>query len=227
MACRSAEELLNITICIGTYGASEWETMAEERALPSAVATGAEVLIGHQTDGTIASTRNGLADRATSDWLCFLDADDELAPGYLDAMRRALEQERGGHPETTALLLTPAVSYVRNGRRAPPLFLDRGVPLTDDNWLVVGTLVERDLFMQVGGFSDYEHGFEDFSLWSKCWRIGARIVKVPDAVYIAHVNPRSKHRQAWRNRRWQRQMHETVRRELDEWERNFRAAGVS
>ena len=48
----------------------------------------------------------------------------------------------------------------------------------------------------------------------KCWKAGAQIVKVPEAVYIAHVNNRSKHRQAWRNRRWQLEMHRKIRAEL-------------
>ena len=48
----------------------------------------------HDPDGTIASVRNELANTAKGEWLLFLDADDELAPGYLDAMTRALGQER-------------------------------------------------------------------------------------------------------------------------------------
>ena len=202
---------MNVSILISTYGGDEWAGMALERAFPSANVQGAyEVSSHHQFDGTIASVRNAAAEQATGDWLCFLDADDELAPGYLDAMERALEQE--GHDGN--LLLTPAVQYVRKGRPARPLFLDRGKPLSDDNWLVVGTLIERRAFMEVGGFSDYPHGFEDWSLWAKAWQAGAKIVKVPDAVYICHVNPRSKHRQGFRNRRWQVETHNRVRAEL-------------
>lgn len=113
----------------------------------------------------------------------------------------------------TPLLLTPAVSYVRKNRRATPMFHPIG-DLRSDNYLVVGTLVERDLFEKVGGFSDYPHGFEDWSLWAKCWKEGAQVVQVPLAVYIAHVNQNSKHRQGWRNRKWQVAMHERVRDEL-------------
>ena len=179
------------------------------------------MLVGHDPDGTIASARNDLAAQAQGDWLCFLDADDELARPYLRAMQRAYEQWQAAAPSAAdgkPPLLTPAVQYVRRGRPGKPTFLDRGISLRDDNWLVVGTLIHRDLFMEVGGFNDYPHGFEDWSLWSKAWRVGAEIVKVPAAIYICHVNPQSKHRQGWRDREWQTTTHLRVMKELDEWE---------
>ena len=205
---------MSVSVLIATYGGSEWEEMALTRAFPSAESQGAlQVTAFHDPDGTIASVRNEVARWAKGDWLCFLDADDELAPGYLDAMRRAMEREVDGD-----LLLTPAVSQIRKGRPREPFFFDRGIPLTDDNWLVVGTLVQRELFLSVGGFSEYEHGFEDFSLWSKCWRVGARVVKVPEAIYCYHVNPQSKHKIGWRDRKWQVAYHQKVVQELNEWE---------
>jgi GT2 family glycosyltransferase len=204
---------VNVSVIIATYGDPEWEQIAL-RALGSVEGQGAaEVIRAHSPTLSIAAVRNRTAAGASGDWLCFLDADDELAPGYLDAMRRPLEQERGDLPPQP-FLLTPAVSYVHDGRAEPPLFRDRGIPLSEDNWLVVGTLVERDLFHAVGGFSDYPHGFEDWSLWAKCWKAGARIVKVPDAVYVAHVNPNSQHRQRWRDHEWQVTTHNRVRAEL-------------
>lgn len=151
--------------------------------------------------------RNALAANAEGDWLCFLDADDELASGYLEAMARV-----GGDN----VLLTPAVQKVRKGKRAAPTFYPE-VDLMVANWLIVGTLVRRDLFERVGGFEDYPHGFEDWSLWFKCVKTGARVVRVPKAVYIQHVNPQSKHRQGWRDRKWQVATHQRVQAELEAW----------
>jgi len=206
----SLTHLMKISICIATYGSDDWRELAWSRAWPSCQDQGAcEVLVFHDTDGTIASVRNELGGQAKGDALVFSDADDELAPGYLDAMRRAAERAGDG-----PVLLTPAVSYVRKAKPSPPRFLDRGIPLSEDNWLVVGTLIRRDLFLEVGGFSDYPHGFEDWSLWAKAWKAGAQIIKVPKAVYLAHVNPRSKHRTAWCDRKWQVETHNRVRAEL-------------
>jgi glycosyltransferase involved in cell wall biosynthesis len=190
---------------IASYGDREWHSLALTRAYPSALDQGAhEIVVGHDDEVSIAQVRNALAEKTTGDWLCFLDADDELADGYLDAMARV-----GGEK----VLLTPRVQKIIKGRARPLTFYPE-VPLDQANWLVIGTLLRRDLFMEVGGFSDYPHGFEDWSLWAKCWKAGARVVRVPRAIYRQHVNPQSKHRLGWRDRRWQVETHNRVRQEL-------------
>ncbi len=207
---------MSISVIIATYGDHEWYELALKRAHPSiALGDNTQVVGCHDALGTIASARNEGAKDAWGDWLCFLDADDELAPGYVGAMERALERE--GADGNQRLLLTPAVSIVRNGRAGPATFF-KEVPLRQANWLVIGTLVHRDLFWEVGGFPEAEHGLEDWALWSKCVRAGAKIVKVPDAVYRYWANPQSMHRIMWRDKAKQVAAHRRVAAELDEWE---------
>lgn len=141
---------MKVSIIIATYGEDSWQELAYARAKPSAEAQDPyEMIVGHEKDATIATVRNALGAKATGDWLCFLDADDELGRNYLVAMRRALEQERG--TDEAPLLLTPAVSYVRKGGQPmPPKFFPIG-DFRNDNYIVVGTLVERELFLISGG----------------------------------------------------------------------------
>ena len=205
---------MNVSIVISTYGDDEWKDLAMERAYPSALNQDAhEIIVGHDDNATIAQVRNALAEKATGDWLCFLDADDELGERFVPSMRRVYEQRRGGK-RTPPPLLTPAIQYVQpSGKRQLPRFWPIG-DIRTDNFLIVGTLVSTELFMGVGGFSDYPHGFEDWSLWAKCWKAGAEIIQVRRATYIAHINPNSKHRQGFRDRKWQVSMHKQVQREL-------------
>lgn len=210
---------MRLSILIATYGDEEWSDRAAHLYM-SKKHVANEVLLNHEPEGTISEVRNVLGREASCEWLCFLDADDDLGPGYVQAMERALEQERGGPDcspgEHPPLLLTPAVQQVHKGRPRRPAFYPE-VPLDQANWLIVGTLIERDLFLRVGGFGDYPHGFEDWSLWAKAHKMGARVVKVPDAVYIQNINPQSKHRQGWRNRPWQVATHKRVQAELEAW----------
>lgn len=150
-----------------------------------------------------------LAEKATGDWLCFLDADDELSPNYLSAMRDAWDRRvsRDGTPT----LLTPSTSYVRSGGKRPR---SRVLPRTDlrfQNWLIVGTLIERSLFETLGGFRDYPHGLEDWDLWTRAWKHGVEIVEVPKAIYYAYWNNDSEHRKLFRHRRGEQVFwHQTV-----------------
>ena len=188
-----------ISVIVATYGASEWEVMAEERALASLGNLYPDQTIQiHETNGTRATSLNNGAAEADGDWLLFLDADDEFAPGYVGAMRRALERHRDDG--TRNVLFTPAVQQIRKGRPGPPFFFPE-VDLSGGNWLVIGTMISRTLFNEIGGFREHPHGLEDWNLWNRAVRAGATIVRVKDAVYRAFVNPQSEHHKFQRRRR--------------------------
>ena len=179
---------MDVTVCVATFGDKQWVDLAKERAIPSAKALGVPVFHHHGSD--LIAARNFLGHVVLSEWLCFLDADDELEAGYFDAMEHS-----------DADLRTPRVRYVRDRSFPTPRFprvaghvhgctaecLDQG------NWMVIGTLVRRDMFLAVGGFHDYPWS-EDWDLWVRCCKAGATIEPIPGAVYRAHVRSDSRNR---------------------------------
>lgn len=176
---------MDLTVIVGTFGDLKWSNLAHERAIPSAELQ-APVVHVHgdvlETYGeSLAQCRNRGAEQAKTEWLCFLDSDDEILPGFVDAMSRAPGDLR-----------TPAIEYVRAGRIRPAIFWpDRD--LREGNWLVVSTLMRRELFLDIGGFRDVPM-YEDWDLFMRCTKTGATISKVPDAVTRVHINLKSLHR---------------------------------
>jgi glycosyltransferase involved in cell wall biosynthesis len=193
---------VNVSVIVATHGGMEWQHLAAERAVPSLAGQHAEVIVYHDVDATLAAVRNTAAAGASGDWLCFLDADDRLGIGYLDAMRAAFYRgaddgsllgEIDGDGNVlrqlpAPALLVPAVQAVgRDGFcHGEPAIPSRGRTLAELNCGVIGTLVPRLLFEQVGGFHELPM-YEDWELWQRCVIAGARLVAVPDAVYCAHV----------------------------------------
>jgi len=229
---------VKISVIIATHGDEKWERLAKERAYPSACAqvypfddgndATPEVCMGHYPHCTLAEARNISAQDSTGDWLCFLDADDELAPGFLAAMSKAAENGAWAGGKT---LFTPRVSYTSaRGKREAPKFWPE-CSLTTGNWLVVSTLIPRDLFLSVGGFRDYGDppgsiGYEDWGLFALLVQAGAEIVKVPRAVLIAHITPQSRNRSPGRKERlrWHYEVGRDVWPDVydDEWKRTNR-----
>lgn len=179
------------SILICTYGDEDWVDLAYSRAYPSALAQGAlEVVVHHDPGGTLADSRNQAAADAEGEWLCFLDADDELADDYLEFMAEAWML--GAITDDWSPLLVPAVSYVNpQGKAMPPRVLNDGRPLGEVNRAVIGTLVRRSLFLELGGFRDLP-ALEDWALWMACERAGSRLVDVPAAVYRVWARPMSR-----------------------------------
>jgi glycosyltransferase involved in cell wall biosynthesis len=186
---------VDVSVIVGTFGPPEWVKLAHDRAIPSAEALGVPVV--HRHAASLARARNDGAALARTEWLCFLDADDELTPGYFEAMAAAI-----------ADLRCPAVSYVTGRRVADPKLWPE-CDLRDGNYLLIGTLVRKELFEAVGGFKTWPL-YEDWCLWQRCWKAGASIEQVPDAVYRAHIRPQSRNREPSRQEkhRWHREIRE-------------------
>ena len=179
----------SISVIISTFGDDSWREMAK-RAVNSAERQSRvphEVIVSHQD--TLQAARNAGAEVARGDWLCFLDADDALDRNYIAAMSNAVSrcEVEGGY-----WLIRPATLgvYADGATDAEPVVIAER-PLLDGNFMVIGTLVQRELFEAVGGFHDLPY-CEDWDLWIRCWKRGARFASEARAVYQVMVRPDSR-----------------------------------
>jgi cellulose synthase/poly-beta-1,6-N-acetylglucosamine synthase-like glycosyltransferase len=178
------------SVIIASYGDPKiWVPLADRAEQSAHDQDAYEIIRLHDESATLAQVRNEAGAAALGEWLCFLDADDELAPGYLDAMSHAIvtrtllgRAERG--------LFAPAVSHIwpapTNVTTTPEIPNEGNWPRMNE--CVIGTVVHKLLFADVGGFREYE-AYEDWDLWLRCERAGAEIVYVRDAVYRQYMNP--------------------------------------
>jgi GT2 family glycosyltransferase len=181
---------VDVTVVVGTYGGEYWSALALQRAIPSATRAGVKVVHCHA--GTLHDARNGGLEQVDTQWVCHLDADDELEAGYFEAMDTG-----------TADVRAPAVRYVRGGSAQWPAMPHvaghthdcTAQCLTQGNWLVVGAVARTALVRDVGGWRDFAWS-EDWDLWLRLHLAGATFEALPAAVYRAHVRPNSRNRSA-------------------------------
>lgn len=189
---------MGVTVAVCTWQGPGWRQLSatRNRAIASAKAAGADdVIVVHLNRDDAAGARNAALDQVQTEHVVYLDADDELEPGYLAALTAG-----------DADLRAPSVRYVRNAADQAPARMPRvaghdhdctGECLPYGNWLVVGTLARADLLRKVGGWHDYPWS-EDWDLWLRCHLAGATVEAVPDAVYRAYVRFNSRNRGASR-----------------------------
>ncbi len=178
---------MSVSVVIATFGDASWQQLAQTAAA-SAEDQADEILCVH--GDTLATARNEGLRMAAGEYVIHLDADDELEPGYVTAMLTG-----------TADIRAPAVRYVQDGRvRAPrvPRVAGHDHDCTADclphgNFIAVGALARTQVLRDAGGWEDWPV-YEDWALFLRCWKLGASVEAIPDAVYRAAWRPDSRNR---------------------------------
>lgn len=143
-------------------------------------------VFGQEHQGASGARNAGVA-LARAPWLVFLDSDDWLAPEHLDRLLTALEAT----PEA-AVAYCGYVRVRRDGstitRSWHPEIAERPFEVfAQRNAAAIhSVMVRRDLVLDVGGFDMNLTTCEEWDLWQRIARTGARFIGVPEplAFYV-------------------------------------------
>jgi peptidoglycan/xylan/chitin deacetylase (PgdA/CDA1 family)/SAM-dependent methyltransferase len=146
-------------------------------------------LIRQRNAGVSAARNAGLA-AACGDWLCFLDADDWLAPRAFQRLL-ALSQE---NPEA-AVLVGAAARVSEDGGLWDYDSRDLSDPFavlsTHCSIAIHSALVRRTAVRDLGGFDESLRSSEDWDLWQRLARTGRRFAQTPARVAFYRARPGS------------------------------------
>jgi peptidoglycan/xylan/chitin deacetylase (PgdA/CDA1 family)/GT2 family glycosyltransferase len=130
--------------------------------------------------GVSAARNAGIASLETT-WLLFLDADDTIAPVMMSRMIEALNNDKDADAAHCGWIYTDEHGHAFETRRCederPDLF-----PLLAHHcaFVIHSCLVRRSLVVTAGSFDETLRTSEDFDLWQRVARLGARFVPVDD-----------------------------------------------
>lgn len=185
-----------VAIVITSYGDDrEWKplyTRARVSAMRQTVPCTVKQVHYNESGQSLGAYRNLAASEVLDcDKLIFLDADDELAPDYVEQMLK-VEGD----------IIQPATLNIgANGNMDSSPALIKEVPLQSGNFIVIGAMISTGKFIEVNGFMD-QPIYEDWDLWQRMVIAGAVVAKCPKAVYRVHVNESGRNSNASLQKMW-------------------------
>jgi glycosyltransferase involved in cell wall biosynthesis len=136
--------------------------------------------------------RNRAAFAADTEWVAFLDDDDEMDPNHIEVCLRHAEK-------TGADLVFPWHRILRYGNPLPDLFPHRGIAddkivpeLQKSNFIPITVLVRTSVLREVGGFPDPESdewplsSGTDYGCWKRIMRTGAKFSHINEVTWTWH-----------------------------------------
>lgn len=164
---------------------NDGSTDGTEQLAAVAAATDPRIRLVGQANAGTAMARNMGASVARGTWWVFLDADDMLAPEYLEHQFSFAAE----HPDfdiyscNVALLLRDGRQkvYWRGGRYRKPFSLTVGDQACDSGIFVM-TLIRPSVFDLTGGFRPVYS--EDYDFWLRAFILGARHIYNPEVLAL-------------------------------------------
>lgn len=139
------------------------------------------------TNGGIVASSNDALAASTADVVALLDHDDVLAPGALEQVAGAFEEDSVDYVYTDEDVIGP------DGRRTDPFYKPDWSPERFRNQMYTCHLsaFRRSLVVDVGGFRPGFEGSQDWDLVLRVTERARRIVHIPEVLYHWRVVPTS------------------------------------
>jgi glycosyltransferase involved in cell wall biosynthesis len=139
-----------------------------------------------QENGGVSSARNAGIRAARSEWLAFLDGDDMWLPDYLESQLAALRADPG-----IDMVFGNAILFgdTSQAGRCTTDFSPVGGEITflkavaGECTIAYCAVVRRAIVIEAGMFDTRLHGSEDFNLWLRVLKAGARIAHQNKPLY--------------------------------------------
>lgn len=134
-----------------------------------------------------AAARNYGISEAKGRYILPLDADDKIAPTYIEKAVAVLK-----HNDHVGVVYCYADLFgEQTGRwQLPDYSLDR---MLLDNIVFVTALFYREDWEKVGGFcNSMSHGMEDYDFWLSLLELGREIYQIPEVLFFYRIKPTSR-----------------------------------
>lgn len=130
-----------------------------------------------KTNGGPASARNEGSKVATGEYLLFIDADDLIAPTFIEKCINLISNDPG-----ISIAYTKAVYFeAQQGEwklpefNMPDFLLDNCIPIT--------SVIKRNRFQQIGGFDENLDFLEDWDLWIRIIKEGGTAKRINEHLF--------------------------------------------
>lgn len=142
-------------------------------------------VIHTENQGLSAARNNGIRE-AKGAYILPLDADDKIAPGYLEDAVRILDR----HPEIGIVYCEAAYFGIRNGRWSLPDYSPDQMLL--QNVIFCSALFRRSHWEKVGGFNvNMVYGWEDWDFWLALIHVGVKVYRIPKVHFFYRIREAS------------------------------------
>lgn len=141
-------------------------------------------------NGGPAAARRAAIASSSAPRLALLDGDDAWLPDHLETLV-AVHDRHGGIVTADPIRWIPGAGLAPTGVAADlpvPLESDQRATILRHDYVFIGSLFDRSLYDEVGGFREQFHGTEDWDLWIRMIRQGAVVRRAPHPTVLYRLS---------------------------------------